>query len=347
MKSSVGLMLGDPCGVGPEVTAKLLAQEDIRAETQVVLVADRDVFAEAQRVARTTVDVQDVAAIADADPDDTRPVLLHHQSEGGGLYPVGKASADGGLYAIQTFRKLLDLARAGSIGSICFAPMNKQALNMATERHEPDNKIDEPLDWIAKELGYSGNRGLISYLDGFWTSRVTNHVPIKEISDNLTPQGIIDTVRLTHDAIAASGLEAPRIAVAALNPHGGDGGLFGREEIDIIEPTVVQLAAEGLAIEGPFPTDTVFVRAQDGLCDAVVTMYHDQGQLAMKLLGFHRGVTIWAGMPIPILTPAQGSAFDISGKGIASEGALTEAFKMASRMATAQSIRTDGARPGP
>ena len=134
-----------------------------------------------------------------------------------------------------------------------------------------------------------------------------------------------------------AGFAEPRIAVAGLNPHAGDGGNFGREEIDVIEPAVMAGRAEGIAAEGPFPADTVFLRAKNGAFDAVLTMYHDQGQIAMKLMGFDRGVTILGGFPFPICTPAHGTAYDIAGQGVASVGASRAALLLAAEMAGAAS----------
>jgi 4-hydroxythreonine-4-phosphate dehydrogenase len=134
----------------------------------------------------------------------------------------------------------------------------------------------------------------------------------------------------------AAGFTKPRIAVAALNPHAGDGGNFGREEIDVIEPTIRAAAARGLAVEGPFPADTVFLRAKNGQFDAVLTMYHDQGQIAMKLMGFDRGATLIGGFPFPICTPAHGTAYEIAGKGIANSGASEQAFLLAASIARLQ-----------
>jgi 4-hydroxythreonine-4-phosphate dehydrogenase len=133
----------------------------------------------------------------------------------------------------------------------------------------------------------------------------------------------------------AAGFSPPRIAVAALNPHAGDGGNFGKEEIDVLAPVIEEARKTGIVCEGPFPSDTVFVRAARGDFDAVLTMYHDQGQIAMKLIGFDQGVTLLGGMPFPILTPAHGSAYDIAGKGVANPGASRHALLLAARMSPA------------
>jgi len=165
-----------------------------------------------------------------------------------------------------------------------------------------------------------------------WTSRVTSHVPLRDVADLLTQEKIREVARLLHRTIASSGIAAPRIAVAGLNPHAGEGGLLGTEEIDIIAPVVAQLRSEGFDVIGPLPADTLFVAARRGDFHAVVTMYHDQGQIAMKLMGFERGVTVAGGLPAIITTPAHGTAFDIAGKGTADPGAMREAIRIACEM---------------
>jgi 4-hydroxythreonine-4-phosphate dehydrogenase len=164
---------------------------------------------------------------------------------------------------------------------------------------------------------------------------VTSHVPLKDVSALLTREGVADGVALLTRGLRSAGLATPRIAVCGLNPHNGDGGAFGREEIDVIAPGVELARSQGYPADGPFPADTIFVRAtrKDGQgYDGVLTMYHDQGQIAMKLMGFDRGVTVPGGLPIPIATPAHGTAYDIAGRGVANTGAMRNAFALACKM---------------
>jgi 4-hydroxythreonine-4-phosphate dehydrogenase len=161
---------------------------------------------------------------------------------------------------------------------------------------------------------------------------VSSHVPLKEAAGLLSVERIVAAARLIYHSLRANGVAAPRVAVAGFNPHNGDGGTCGREEIDIIAPAVAQLVAEGLPVVGPYPADTIFLKARDGELDAVVTMYHDQGQIAIKLLGFSKGVTVQGGLPIPITTPAHGTAYDIAGLGRANVDATANAFQIACRM---------------
>src|SRR6185369_3685379 len=188
--------------------------------------------------------------------------------------------------------------------------------------------------FTAGVLGITGPATEFNILEGLWNARVTSHVPMADVPKLLTVERIVGALELTATALRAAGYVPPRIAVAALNPHAGDGGNFGREEIDIIAPAVAAARAKGIPCDGPYPADTVFVRARRGDYDAVMTMYHDQGQIAMKLIGFDRGVTLLGGFPLPICTPAHGSAYDIAGKGIANPGASKAAVLLAAKMAT-------------
>lgn len=194
-------------------------------------------------------------------------------------------------------------------------------------------EFEDELRFFVDLLGFEGHVGEVNSTGELATTRVTSHVPLREVADLITETGVVDAIRLAHRTLRASGNPRPRIGVAGLNPHAGDGGIFGREEIDVIAPAVARAKAEQIAVAGPFPSDTVFIRARDGEFDAVVTMYHDQGQIAMKLMGFERGITIHAGLPFPITTPAHGTAFDIAGKSIARVDALRHAYLTACQMA--------------
>ncbi|HTG96846.1 MAG TPA: 4-hydroxythreonine-4-phosphate dehydrogenase PdxA, partial [Burkholderiales bacterium] len=233
----------------------------------------------------------------------------------------------GGASALANYRHALLRVARGDAQAVCFTPFNKQAMRMA----EPT--YDDEILFTSNVLGFKGLATEFNVLDDLWNARVTSHIPLAEVSANLSIERIVAGLEITAQALRAAGFQPPRIGVAALNPHAGDGGNFGREEIDIIEPAVKKAKAKGLPADGPYPADTVFVRAKAGQFDAVLTMFHDQGQIAMKLLGFDRGVTLLGGYPFPICTPAHGTAYDIAGKGVANVGAARAALLLAARMA--------------
>jgi 4-hydroxythreonine-4-phosphate dehydrogenase len=182
-------------------------------------------------------------------------------------------------------------------------------------------------------------------LDNKWMSRVTSHVSLREAIDQITAQRIDEALTLANATMRGAGFANPRIAVAALNPHGGENGLFGREEIEIIKPAVEKAAARGINCKGPYPSDTVFIKAFGDEFDGVLSMYHDQGQIATKLKGFNRGVTVTGGLKTVFCTPAHGTAFDIVGKGVATTGALEQAVRLAARLASSRKNKATEREP--
>ena len=313
----IALAMGDPCGISPELTAKVVALEEVRNAAQVVVIGDRRVFDDGAKTAG--IEVQDVEF---RDLKHLDPATVKR----------GVASREGGASALANYRQALRMAADGKAEAVCFTPFNKQAMRLA---HPP---YEDEIGFTSGVLGFKGAATEFNILEGLWNARVTSHIPLSRVSAALSVDGIVEALELTATALRAAGFQPPRIGVAALNPHAGDGGNFGREEIDIIEPAVKKAKAQGLPADGPYPADTVFVRAKAGQFDAVLTMFHDQGQIAMKLLGFDRGVTLLGGYPFPICTPAHGTAYDIAGKGIANVGAARAALLLAARMARRQAV---------
>jgi len=191
---------------------------------------------------------------------------------------------------------------------------------------------------FAHLLGHQGYFSEMNVLDGQWMSRVTSHMALRQALDEVTPEAIRDAILLADRMMRRAGIAAPRIAVCALNPHGGENGLFGTEEIDFIRPTVEAVNAEGIDCRGPFPSDTLYIKAFAGDYDGVVAMYHDQGQIATKLKGFARGVTVTGGLETVFTTPSHGTAFDIVGKGVANTGATETAIRLAAKLATGAAV---------
>jgi 4-hydroxythreonine-4-phosphate dehydrogenase len=326
MKPRVGLLMGDPSGIGPEIIVKLLSRAKEHGEAKVVVIGERWAVEEAQRIVGVKLELAQVTSSDQFETSSVPAIIETNFLQPNELVP-GCATAQAGAAVIKSLRLAIDLVKKGSIDAVCYAPLNKQAMHLA------GLQFPDELRLFAHELGHTGDSGEINVLGNAWTSRVTSHVPLSEVPRLITTESIQKAIRLIHHTMKKSGIGAPRIAVAALNPHAGEGGNFGREEIDVIRPTILKAAANGLNVDGPFPSDTVFLKLKDGLFDAVVTMYHDQGQIAMKLMGFHRGVTVSGGLPISITTPAHGTAFDIVGQNRADVGAMIEAFKLAIRLA--------------
>ncbi|RFB76735.1 4-hydroxythreonine-4-phosphate dehydrogenase PdxA [Methylovirgula sp. 4M-Z18] len=324
---TIALAIGDPAGISPELTAKVIALPEVRKAARFVLFGDKRVLDAGARVAGIDPDVAVASTVEEAlrSPYD-KPILVDLANCDPATVRVGEVSRQGGAAALQNFRTAIDLARAGAVDAICFTPFNKAAMRLAHPTY-----ADE-IVFLDEILGTRGTASEFNILDNVWNARVTSHVPLKGVAELITKAAILQSIERTHGSMVRAGFTAPRIAVAALNPHAGDGGNFGREEIDVIGPAVEEAKAKGFAVEGPFPSDTVFLRAKSGAFDAVLTMYHDQGQIAMKLMGFDVGVTLLGGYPVPIATPAHGTAYEIAGKGIANVGATRQALLLAARM---------------
>jgi len=318
----VALTLGDPAGVGPELAARLLARPGSLRNADVYVLADAAEVADAARRAGVGVPLA-------ATPSPTEAALLDDGSAPGAAIDVGVVSRAAGQRALHQLRRALALARDGQVDAIVYAPLNKSSAHLAGMAEEDE------LRWFAGVLGVDGVTSELNVVDRLWTARVTSHISLAEVAPRITVERTVGTIALLHRMLAGSGVPAPRLAVAALNPHAGENGRFGREEIDVIAPAVRAAVAAGIDARGPFPSDTVFLAARRGDVDGVVTMYHDQGQIAMKLLGFDRGVTVQGGLPVPVVTPAHGTAFDIAGRGVADPGATCHAFDLAVALATA------------
>ncbi len=325
-KPTIALLIGDPAGIGPELVARLLAIEEVYRKANIFLIADKDEFRKGQRIAGLHVAVSEVDSFEKADFSSGRPVLCDYRSPVKGQFAEAEATAEGGRYSLATMQMALDLMLGGRTNAICYAPLNKSSLH-----HAGMIESDE-LHWCARHIGLDGYFCELNFLKELWTARVTSHVALKDVSPLITSERVSAAIELVNLSLKRAAIETPRIGVAALNPHAGEGGKFGREEIDIIAPAVNRMRASGIMVAGPLPADTIFLKGLAGDYDAIVTMYHDQGQIAMKLAGFDRGVTVFGGVPFPITTPAHGTAFDIMGKGQANVSAMRHAFDLACRM---------------
>jgi 4-hydroxythreonine-4-phosphate dehydrogenase len=324
-KPIIALAMGDPAGISAELTAKLAALEEVCQASDLIVVGDRRVFDEGARVAGVKPDLKTVAPDANlAMADGAVFIDLAHLDPA--TIERGVASKAGGDFALANYRHALTLARNGQADAVCFTPFNKKAMRLAR------GDYDDEIAFSAEVVGLTTPASEFNVLGKLWNARVTSHIALKDVASRLSTERIHRALILTDACMRRAGFEKPRIAVAALNPHAGDGGNFGREEIDIIEPAVAAGKNDGIVVDGPFPADTVFLRTKDGAFDAVLTMYHDQGQIAMKLMGFDRGVTLLGGFPFPICTPAHGTAYDIAGRGVASVGAAREALLLAAEI---------------
>lgn len=330
MAPVIGLMLGDPTGIGPEIAARVLASGAAGGGARVAVVGDARVLELGMRDAGVRVPYTVFRSIEDVDwPSSAVPVVDLANCDPGRL-PRGEVSDDAGRISGETLERMIEWSRAGRLDAISFAPLNKAALHRGGWHYPDEHQM------FARLTGHAGFFGEMNVIPEFATFRVTSHVALRQAIELITPDRIEAALRLADATLRALGHNPPRIGVAALNPHCGENGLFGDEEIRIIRPTVERLRAGGIDASGPISSDTIFLRARRGEFDGVVMMYHDQGQIATKLLGFNKGVTVTAGLKTVFTTPAHGTAFDIVGRGKADPGALEYALRLAARLAAAR-----------
>jgi 4-phospho-D-threonate 3-dehydrogenase / 4-phospho-D-erythronate 3-dehydrogenase len=332
----LAITMGDPAGIGPEIIARACERLRQRIDTgdlRLLIIGSGAALKHAATQMGGTVDIPEVRATDAAWPN---LCFLQADEEGEPIRP-GVLSADGGRFAFKAVEQGVRLTQAGRTSAIVTAPLNKEALNKAGY-HYPGHT-----EMLAELTGVKGSVMMLAH-GNMRVSHVSTHVALEDVPKRLTPERLRHVIDLTDKALRGLGLAKPTIAVAALNPHAGEGGLFGRQDIDVSAPTIAKAVADGLNVVGPVPGDTVFVKLRAGQFDAVIAMYHDQGHIPVKLLGFEvdpitgrwqelSGVNITLGLPVIRTSVDHGTAFDIAGKGIANERSLIEAIEYAERLA--------------
>lgn len=327
--------LGDAGGIGPELVARSLNHPDAMKGVKRLIVGPLHAFESGCRIAGVNAQIPVFTDIDEALASDSSQVFVDHNPLRLSAPETGIATAESGACDLDVARLGADLSIQGKIDGFVFAPVNKQSLKLGGSRFEGYKA------YIANHIGVKGSSAEINTIGQLWTTRVTSHVAISDVPGLVTRESVLEIIRYFDRELRRFGYDDPKIAVSGLNPHNGDGGMFGREEIDHIGPAVEEAQKLGLNVDGPFPPDTVFLTVRQEAYLGVVSMYHDQCQIATKLLGFDEGVTFFGGLPFPITTPAHGTAYDIAGKGVASETSMVNALKLMRRaMLTAKGLPT-------
>ena len=323
---TIGMTMGDAAGIGSELIVKAAEKGIFSGNFRTVIIGDERQLLRGMRDFNANFDYRKVATVEGAMVYEGI-VLVDTKALDAYAYPYGIEDPVLGLDAGNNIKACVDACNNGFFDAICFAPSNKAALKRA------GFKIRGQIDLLATLFKYTGYYSELSVLGNIWSSRVTSHIPHREVGPALTEEGVFNSAQLLHTSMRNAGFENPRIAVAGLNPHNGESGTCGIEEIEIIAPAVKRGIAEGLNLTGPLSADTLFFHLFRGDFDGMVGMYHDQVQIALKLGGFDKGVTVSGGLPFPATTCAHGTAFDIAGKGIADSGSLEHAFALCKTMA--------------
>lgn len=311
-KPKIAITLGDPSGIGPEVVAASAADGEIRRICEPLVFGSPEIFRKACEL--TGADASGVEVV------ETGGMVFDDLAAG----EVSKAS---GREALASVREAVEHVLSGSADAVVTAPVHKKAIRLAGSVHPGHTEM-------LKEMTGAENAVMMFEGGDLRVALVTIHCALAEVAGLVTADAVFNTVKVCADELTERfGIDSPRIAVCGLNPHAGDGGEFGSEDIERIAPAVMRASAAGVDVSGPLPADAVFHSAMEGRWDLVVAMYHDQGLAPFKMLAFHRGVNITLGLPIVRTSPDHGTAFDIAWRGVANPRSMKEAVKTAVRMA--------------
>ena len=323
----IAITMGDPAGIGPEIILKALAVEGIYAWCQPLVYGDVGWMRKAARLLPQIIEEGVQVNF------DSLAARLTHQATDADLSGVqwGELSAQAGKAAGQCVVAATQAALRGDIDAIVTAPLNKEALALGGFDFPGHTEL-------LAHVTHTPRYGMLLLSGELRVVHVSTHVSLREAIARVRTPRILECIRLAHRACQELGIAAPRIAVAGLNPHAGEHGLFGTEEQTEILPAIQQAQAEGIEASGPHPPDTVFARAANGAYDLVVAMYHDQGHIPVKLHGFESGVNVTIGLPVIRTSVDHGTAFDIAGQGVASPSSLLEALRVAAQMVSARRL---------
>ena len=323
-KKKIAILLGDPSGIGPELTSKLL-NEKITDEANILVIGEKKILEDGEKISGKKTNLKFVENFDEIEFDDKTKYFLDISKGTNRTYKYGEVSAESGASVLEAMDKAMELVNSKKIDAINFAPMNKTSLMMGGCPYNDEH------DYFQNKLNMKEFCCEFNVVDNFWTARVTSHIPIKEVPANITRENILKPIKLLDKTLKMSGIEKPRIAVQALNPHAE----FGTEEKDEIIPAIEEAKKMGINADGPLPCDTSFITAfKNKNHDCIVGMYHDALQCGLKAFGFDRGVTVSGGLTVPITTPAHGTAFDIVKKNQANLEPMLNSFKLALKMNT-------------
>ena len=322
-KINIALLLGDPSGIGPELVSKLL-KEDVTNKANIIVIGEKKILDNGNKITGKSEDLIFVDSFDNINFEDGNKFFLDITKGKNHDYKLSECSKESGESVLSALNLALELAKENKIHAINFGPFNKTSLKLG------GNKYSDELHLMAEKLNVKNFFCEFNVIDNFWTARVTSHIPIREVADQIKKEKIIRPIKLINEAMKLNGIKKPRVAVQALNPHGE----FGTEEKDEILPAIEEVKKQGIDAEGPLPCDTSFITAyKNKNHDCLVGMYHDALQSGLKAFGFDRGVTVQGGLPVPITTPAHGTAFDIAGKNCANLEPTLNSFKIALTMA--------------
>lgn len=317
----IAILLGDYAGVGPEIVVKLANNKQLEKYCKPVIIGSEKIFEKTSKELGFSIKYELVKEI-DENKEGIQFINIDFCDYEN--FKLGNLNESCGKACIEMIEKSVELYKSKKIKGVAIAPLNKAAMKMA------GLEVESELEFFGKLLNNKNCICEVNTLENVWTFRVTSHIPLKDVSKNLSIEKILQMIELSNRTLKSYGIKKPKIAVSALNPHAGESSLCGTEERDIITPAINIAIENGIDVFGPIPSDIVFIKAFNKEYDAVVTMFHDQGQIALKLRGFEDGITIFGGLDMPITTTGHGSAYDIASKNIAKTSSFLNALKMVS-----------------
>ncbi|MFH5834765.1 4-hydroxythreonine-4-phosphate dehydrogenase PdxA [Proteiniclasticum sp. C24MP] len=336
----LGITMGDVSGIGPEIVVKALNRKEVYEACRPLVVGNSDIVERAVLLIGNPLKINRIENVEEAKFVHGTIDVFHRTELALEDVPYGKVSTTGGKAAFEAIEKVIELAMDNQIDATITGPLNKEALNKAGYHYNGHTEI-------YAELTGTRSYSMMLAHEKFRVVHVSTHVSLRKACDLVKKERVLEVIEIAQKACLSLGIENPRIAVAGLNPHSGEGGLFGEEEIQEIIPAIVEAKAKGLSVEGPVPPDTVFSKAIGGQYDIVVAMYHDQGHIPMKVVGFQmdqatgnwkavNGVNVTLGLPIIRSSVDHGTAFDQAGKGTASEESMLNAISYGIELAKAR-----------
>jgi 4-hydroxythreonine-4-phosphate dehydrogenase len=329
-KPLIGVTMGDPAGIGPEVCAKALTASEVTAVANCVVIGDRRGLRHGLKVSRINgVEINSLKEVGEAKFQPGVINVLDLNNADPAKIKAGQVSKLAGQAAFEYITTAVRLAKDGEIDGIATGPINKEAIHKAGHKFDGHTEI---LAHYTKSKDYA----MMFVSDKLWIILVTTHLPLHDVSKHLTRHSVLQAIKLAHETLTRLRGRKPKIGVAGLNPHAGENGLFGREEIKVIAPAVAEARKLGIDAKGPISPDAIFYLANAGMFDIVVAMYHDQGLIPLKLLSFNRSVNVTVGLPIIRTSVDHGTGFDIVGKGWANPQSLIEAIQVAAHFAKAR-----------
>lgn len=329
-KPIIGVTMGDPAGIGPEISVKALTDPEVYKFSRPIIIGDQKVLSYAIKISRLPgVTLHPIRSVDEARFEKNRIEVLDLNNVDMARLKLGEVSASAGKASIEYLEKAIGLAKAKKIDALTTGPINKEAI------HKAGIKFPGHTEILAKRTN-TKNYAMLFVSDKLWVILVTTHLALRDVPKAINKKKVLSTIKLAYDTLRKIKGPKVRLAVAGLNPHAGEAGLFGREEIKHIAPAVREAQKAGINVVGPLSPDAVFNLAAAGAYDLVVAMYHDQGLIPLKLLAFNRSVNVTVGLPIVRTSVDHGTGFDIAGRGYANPGSLIQAIKVAVHFANAR-----------